>query len=988
MGIQRKLAKLSIVCWAIVGILGCDRASESSPERPDQAALANGASAVETTDHLKAARRKLRYKEFDAAADAAYKALLQDPNRVEAKLIAAQIETARGNHQVAIDLASEIDFGSEAGKDAIDVSVTALIRMGRHSQAADLLLDGLTLHPQMESWRHNAWNLLNQVGRRDEASKLAHQLCINGSASPQELISLIRRAWSFPFALNDGVTPDQEFRPGLGMARWYYTKNEYLRALEELAPQYRGSFESPAACALYGRLLMETQDSEEFQRWHAKYGDRLQEFNDYWAALGTYFYDEKQFEAAARAWLEAVYRDPTDRDSFQRLFKVFGSLNRVGEGDQFRYRGTKIASSERLAEKVIESPAERVVKLELSRDLAELGRPFETLQWAKMVLPTSKTKELIQIEEQIQSLRKDPNAAQMASQVSMSGVSMDEYSMITAMEMLRSNAIADPKVEPSSVQATILAQPELENLASEVGINFQWYQDVEMNLESIPIHESLGGGIGVLDYDLDGWPDVYLGQGSGDPPTDQCTRSNVLVRNLGGVFSDVTNSAVLQDFNFTSGVAAGDINQDGFADLWIGSLGHNRLFLNNGDGTFRDITGKLSGEDKFTSSLCIADINGDAMPDLFEANYIAMDGGFALPEIGPDGKPEMPGPLSHLSGFDRWHQNLGNGEFQVREIPLTVSEPGTSLGVIATDFDNDGLNEVFVGNDVRPNHFLFHQGDQALSNLADIKGVANGFKGVPNGCMGISAADFSRDGLIDIFITNYANEANNLYVQDSSNLFRDVAIRYGVSELSIPLVGFGTKAVDLDRNGWLDLVISNGHIFDTRPLGKDKFFQMPPQLLMSVGRSFELSEVKDPSDYWGGMYLGRAVTSFDYDRDGAIDFLIGHLDQPVAVLRNRTKSPGHWIQLELVGTRCERDAIGTRVVVRCGSESFTQWVVGGDGYLCTDEPVLDFGLGLAPGPIRVEVQWPGGDLQTFEGLDTDRRYLLVEGETGITERVE
>jgi hypothetical protein len=252
--------------------------------------------------------------------------------------------------------------------------------------------------------------------------------------------------------------------------------------------------------------------------------------------------------------------------------------------------------------------------------------------------------------------------------------------------------------------------------------------------------------------------------------------------------------------------------------------------------------------------------------------------------------------------------------------------------------------------------------------------------------MGISAADFSRDGLIDIYITNYYNEANNLYVQDSSSLFTDVALRYGLSELSVPMVGFGTKAVDLDRNGWLDLILTNGHIFDTRIYGKEKFFQMPPQLLMSKGRKFELTEVDDSSGYWGQMYLGRAMTSCDFNRDGSIDFLIGHVDKPVAVLRNDTQSPGTWIQLELIGRRCERDAIGAKVVVHSGGESFNQWVTAGDGYLCSDEPVLDIGLGISTSPVRVDVHWPGGGQQSFSDLLPGRRYLLVEGDAEAVPR--
>ncbi len=978
---ERSAARFAIAGLLLAGLIGCDSDSSSRSK------VANPqASAPAPTDHLKIAKQKLLFQDFDAAVKSAQQALLVDPDNVEATLIASQAEAGRGNHQTALELVSAVDLESTLGKDAIEVKTDSLVKLGRLSEAADTLVEGLVVVPDASTWRHRAWELLNRVGRREEASRQAELLCIDGQATQQELLSLIRRAWAFPFVMEEDEDPAEEFASGLGMARWYFTKSEFRKALAELAPQQQDGFESPAACALYGRLLMETQAYEDFIAWHDRCDDRVRQFSDYWAAVGVYFYDQKQYEASARALLESVYRDPTDRDTFQRLFKVFGSLERLDDGQQFRHRGVKISHTEKLAEKVLEAPAERVIKLELARDLADLGRPFEMLQWSKMVLTAANQRERAHLDNQIRALRQDPQAFQMASAVSLSGVAMDDYSVEPAMELLRSAGTSDRAVERAQ-QVELLARPSLVNVATEVGIDFQWYQDVEINLEMIPIHESLGGGIGVLDFDLDGWPDVYLAQGSGDPPTDQCTRSNVLVRNLMGSFSEVTNQADVADTNYSSGVAAGDVNQDGFPDLWIGSLGHNRLFLNNGDGTFREITDRLKCDDQFTSSLAIGDINGDALPDLFEANYIDMEGGFALPEVGPDGKPKLPGPLSHLSGFDRWFENLGNGEFRTHEIPLEVSEPGTSLGVIVTDFDASGSNQVFVGNDVRPNHFLIHQGEGLVANVADVKGLANGFRGVPNGCMGISAADFSRDGLIDLFITNYYNESNNLYIQDQSGLFTDVAIRYGLSDLSIPMVGFGAKAIDLDRNGWLDLAVTNGHIFDTRIYGKEKFFQMPAQMLMCTGKTFELTEVEDRSGYWSQMHLGRAMTIIDFDRDGAMDLLVGHLDKPVAVLRNETDTPGNGIQFELVGTSCERDAIGARVVVQSQSEAFTQWVTAGDGYLSSDEPVLDFGLGVSDSSVRVEVHWPGGGRQEFADLQPGRRYLLVQGEEAAYERV-
>jgi hypothetical protein len=181
----------------------------------------------------------------------------------------------------------------------------------------------------------------------------------------------------------------------------------------------------------------------------------------------------------------------------------------------------------------------------------------------------------------------------------------------------------------------------------------------------------------------------------------------------------------------------------------------------------------------------------------------------------------------------------------------------------------------------------------------------------------------------------------------------------------------------VDRNGWLDLIVANGHVYD---LPQDDQFEMPPQLLMNLGTRFEQVSVEDESGYWKQKYLGRSLASLDFDRDRSIDLLVGHLDQPVALLHNETPADGHWIQFELIGKTSERDAIGARIVVTTGGEQFVQWVTAGDGYLCSDESVIDFGLGAHRELDSVQIHWPHGETQVFHNLELGHRYLIIEGE--------
>ncbi len=838
------------------------------------------------------------------------------------------------------------------------------------------MLDALEVVRETPTLRHRAWQLLNQSGRREEASAQAHALCRMGHANEREMLSLVRRTESFPFLLNVDEEPQDAFQPGLGMARWYFTQQQFTDALAELDDQRAAGWQAPAASALYGRLLAETQATDDFVHWYAGCSEDVQTFGDYWAALGGYLLHRKEYQPAAGALLRALERNPTDRITAQRLGSAFEALGDAETAAGFREIARQIDASWDYAEYIIRLPRASHSRNRLVKTLLELGRPFEAVQWTLLMLPRDARTRRAEMELQRRRLAQDPRALVMASQSAILGI--DPHAFPVNQLATSPRAGSSRQLPPTPETSQPFAEPKLPDVAAEVGLDFQWYPDVETHLEAIPLHESLGAGIAVLDYDLDGWPDVYFAQGAGEPPSDQCVKSNEFFRNFGGIFRPVTRDCDATDFHYSAGLAAGDVNQDGFPDLFLGTVGRNRLLINNGDGTFCDETQQLGAhDDRFTSSVAIADLDGDARPDLFEANYLAMEGAFALPHRDNDGTYHLPSPLHFSADHDRWFRNLGDGRFELHEVGNETTSPGRSLGLMITDFDSDGSNEVFVAVDLSANHYLVRDDSGSWIDAAQTVGLANGFDGNANACMGIAAGDFNRDGRIDLEVTNYDGESVNLFLQTPSGAYSDLANHYGLNQLSRDVVGFGSEAVDLDRNGWLDILTTNGHTFDLRWMGHN--FRMPPQMFMSDGRRYHQVELVGDA-YWQGKYLGRSTATIDYDCDGAIDFLVNHIDWPVSLLHNETAGAGHWIQLELIGTRSERGAVGARVVVSVGHNKYTGWVTSGDGYYCSDQPLLDFGLGAAAGPATVEVYWPRGDTQRFDELDLGARYLIVEDE--------
>jgi hypothetical protein len=494
-----------------------------------------------------------------------------------------------------------------------------------------------------------------------------------------------------------------------------------------------------------------------------------------------------------------------------------------------------------------------------------------------------------------------------------------------------------------------------------------------------------GGGVAVLDYDGDSWPDLYLTQGCDWPISPNQQRyTDRLFRNLGnGRFEDVTQRASINSNGFGQGIAVGDIDDDGWPDLYIANIGVNRLYRNNGDGTFSDLTtqaGITAAE--WTLSTLIADLNGDRFPELYDVNYLGGPAVFS--EICYDNdRPIQCFPNQFPGEPDRVYQSIGNGSFRDVSEEAGIALPdGKGMGVVAADFDGSCRISLFIANDTTNNNFFLNQtpsigGELRFKEQGLPLGLALGETGTAGSCMGIAIGDVNGDERLDLFVTNFRDEANNLYVQGDDLFFDDQIRRSGLRDPGYLLEGWGAQFIDGDQDGWLDLAVANGHLDDyPHSTGITK---MPTQFFRNLGHGqFVELPAAEIGPHFQNPRLGRALARLDWNRDGKPDFCITQVTEPFALLTNQTAECGNFLTVHLRGVESSRDAVGTTVTVRVDDLSRSLQLTAGDGYQASNQRYLQFGLAKAELVDELTIEWPSGAKQVFNDVGVNREIICVE----------
>ena len=501
--------------------------------------------------------------------------------------------------------------------------------------------------------------------------------------------------------------------------------------------------------------------------------------------------------------------------------------------------------------------------------------------------------------------------------------------------------------------------------------------------------ESVGGGVAVLDYNNDGWMDLYVvnggtvetaraGQGSRYP--------GALYRNnRDGTFTDVTLAAGVRNSEWGKGALAADFNNDGWVDLYLCNLGPNILFQNNRDGTFSNVTKRARvGDPRWSASAAAADYDRDGDLDLFVVNYLEYD----LNQLPVSGKfcsyrgiPVACGPRGLKGAGDTLYRNNGDGSFTDVSVAAGVHDPQGLYGLACVwgDYDNDGDADLFVANDTTPNLLYRNNGDGTFTDVAPGAGVAFSEDGREQAGMGAELEDLNNDGWLDLFVTNFSEDWNTLRLNQRGGLFDDITVASGIGEDSMRDLSWGAGFYDFNNDGFKDVFVANGHIYpQVDKYGLKISYRQPNKLYLNTGkpRLLNVSQQAGPGLQIAKSSRGAAFS--DFNNDGSVDIAVAALDETPLLLINQPLAGQNWLWVKLEGTKSNRSGVGARVTVKCGPETQTRETKAGGSFASSSDVRAHFGLGPCRHVDEIAVRWPSGNVSTRKDVEAGQVVTVKE----------
>ena len=952
---------------------------------------ASGPAVDELIEQARQARLRRAYLQ---ARNYAENALTKDPQSPAALRILGQIAADEERIDEAIAC-----FERAARKEGIDAIASALhagrlhLRSGQAAQAEIYWKRALELNPGQTEASSELAYLLGIEGRGWEMQGLLLNVIRGGQPTIHHLVLM---AASEPVIKDQALVercllrvPDN-LNVRVGEARNDLFEGRSSQALTLLRRICERSQASVEARARLGWALLELAP-DEFLDWQSRI-EMLPDHPELWAVQGAWALRHKDLSAAARCFAKAIQIDSDHRMANYQLGAILSQLGRSAEAQPFLERANKLQQLALLADRIYAHPYETFQMRQALELTAALGRPYEAWAWCQAALKINPNLDWARLNEE-KLARWLRSTAPRVIPEALPALPPDLLQTpIPASERPLRAISAAPHSE------SLFGTPRFDDVAADIGLDFVYDAGSRNRADGVDSIEFTGGGVAAFDYDRDDRVDLYFTQGRAIPFSIIGPQSpdKLFRQSLTGMVIDVTEASGLGDLDYSQGCASGDFDQDGFADLYVCNVGRNRLYHNNGDGTFRDITDEagLDGRE-WTVSALFADLNGDGFPELFDVNYLKIDEK-AIPFCSRGREDTHCAPSSQPPAPDRLWLNSGDGRFRdiSSESGLFLErDVGRGLGIVAADLNGDGQLDLFIANDAEPN-FLYlgrrqreSHGIPRFEESAVVAGVAYDRDGLSQACMGVAVGDADRNGQLDLFVTNYADQSNTLYQQLDHGVFQDTTREAGLREPSFALLGFGTQFLDADLDGWLDLMVTNGHVYDMSYAGKA--YAMRPQFFRNAGlaRFVELFQ-ENVGEFFGRQAVGRGLARLDWNRDGLPDVVISHIGSPAALLLNRTQEPGHFLGISLTGTASERDAYGTkaRVLVE-GQFHSLHYLISGDGYESHNDTSLLIGVGSATKAVDLEITWPSGQQQLFRNVIVDEHYRIIEGNERMYRRL-